>query len=79
MGEDASRLFFTTITEGFTEIAHEYENRQSDHVYTQEQVREKLTGKNISEEENLRAKFIWKLFKCKKLLYYTKLIPKKLH
>ena len=33
----------------------------------------RLTGKNVSEEEYIRAKYIWKLFKCQTLLYYPKL------
>ena len=36
----------------------------------------RLTGKNISEEVYERAHTIWKLFKCKTLLDYTKLYLK---
>jgi len=36
----------------------------------------RITGKNISEAEYIRMKYIWKVFKCKTLLDYTKLYLK---
>ena len=63
-GTDASEYFVATVIEVCREMANEEKNRQRDHGYAQEQVREKWNNKtsnscHICEKEIVHNNFHW--------------------